>query len=77
MGRRADSKTDSKRRPNYPTTYSPAADAPRSHHDTPSRATRPSLVGSPAVSAGRPSGPFVVTTQPTRRSLYDRVCSMA
>ena len=39
-----------------PTTYSPAARAPpRSRHDTPSRAARPSLAGSPAVSVGRPS----------------------
>ena len=60
-----------------PTTYSPAADAPRPHHDTPSRAARPSLVWSPVVSAGRPSGPFVATTQSTRHRLYDRVCSMA
>ena len=60
-----------------PTTYSPAADAPRPHHDTHSRVARPSLVWSPVVSAGRPSGPFVATTQSTRHRLYDRVCSMA
>jgi len=39
-----------------PMTYSPSARAlPRSRHDTPSRAARPSLAGSPAPSAGRPS----------------------
>jgi hypothetical protein len=43
----------------------------------PTRVARPSLVGSPAVSAGRPSGPFVAATPSTRRRLYDRVCSMA